>query len=273
GRCRLQSMITSMKRPSRLQRLRKPALRCAVTLLFIAAIAARVSADEPAPDRTGAFQLTPNGTSVPGWVAEPTKPPDNAPAAERKKYEEDLAAHKKAMADGTNLKAAASSSSRNFFSINFVWTLVAGFLVMFMQAGFALVETGLCRGKNAAHTMSMNFLVYGLGMIGFFVCGFAFMCGGANGTPISGPAQLGGVPVLDRMVTVGDGWGIIGKTGFFLSGNAYDAATAVWFLFMMVFMDTTATIPTGALAERWSFKSFFIFSLFVGAVIYPIYGC
>jgi Amt family ammonium transporter len=266
-------MVTSMKRPSRLARLRKPALRCAVTLLFIAAIAARVSAEEPAPDRTGAFQLTPNATSVPGWVAEPTKPPDNAPAADKKKYEEELAAYKKAMADGANLKAAASSSSRNFYSINFVWTLLAGFLVMFMQAGFALVETGLCRGKNAAHTMSMNFLVYGLGMIGFFVCGFAFMCGGANGTPIGGPAQLGGVPVLDRMLTVGDGWGIIGKTGFFLAGNTYDAATAVWFLFMMVFMDTTATIPTGALAERWTFKSFFIFSLFVGGVIYPIYGC
>ena len=68
-------------------------------------------------------------------------------------------------------------------AINFIWTLLAGFLVMFMQAGFALVETGMCRAKNVAHTMSMNFLVYSLGMIGFFVCGFAFMMGGINGTP------------------------------------------------------------------------------------------
>ena len=66
-------------------------------------------------------------------------------------------------------------------SINFIWTLVAGFLVMFMMAGFALVETGMCRAKNVAHTMSMNFLVYSLGMIGFFVCGYAFMMGGING--------------------------------------------------------------------------------------------
>jgi len=71
----------------------------------------------------------------------------------------------------------------NPYAINFVWTLIAGFLVMFMQAGFALVETGMCRAKNAAHTMAMNFLVYSLSMTGFFICGFALMCGGANGIP------------------------------------------------------------------------------------------
>ncbi len=80
------------------------------------------------------------------------------------------------------------------------------------------------------------------------------------------------------MLTVGSavngdhGWGLLGTTGFFLTGNGYDTAAIVLFLFMMVFMDTTATIVTGACAERWSFKSFFIFSIFVGAVIYPIFG-
>ena len=68
--------------------------------------------------------------------------------------------------------------AHNFFSINFMWTLVTGFLVMFMQAGFALVETGLCRAKNAGHTMAMNFMIYPLGMLGFYLCGFAFMFGG-----------------------------------------------------------------------------------------------
>jgi len=72
---------------------------------------------------------------------------------------------------------------------------------------------------------------------------------------------------------VGDGWGLFGTKGFFLTGAAYDSSALVWFLFMMVFMDTTATIPTGALAERWNFKSFFIFSLFIGGLTYPIYGC
>src|SRR4051794_16188141 len=101
-----------------------------------------------------------------------------------------------------------------YYSMNFVWVLVAGFLVIFMQAGFALVETGLIRAKNASHTFSMNFLVYGLGMFGFFICGFALMCGGYNGTAIGGPGQLGGLPTMNSMFTIGSsiagdsGWGL-----------------------------------------------------------------
>ncbi len=173
------------------------------------------------------------------------------------------------------IEEVSANLSRAFYSINFVWTLVAGFLVMFMQAGFALVETGLIRVKNAAHTMAMNFMVYGVGMSGFFICGFALMCGGANGTFVGGPGALGGIPVLDKMFTIHIGktdWGLFGQTGFFLAGRTYDAAAIVWFLFMMVFMDTTATIPTGASAERWKFSSFLIFSFFIGALIYPVYG-
>ena len=71
--------------------------------------------------------------------------------------------------------------------MNLVWTLVTGFLVMFMQAGFALVETGFTRAKNAAHTMMMNFMVYGLGMLGYFIAGFAFQFGGVGAI-----ASLGG---------------------------------------------------------------------------------
>src|SRR5262245_33362732 len=63
--------------------------------------------------------------------------------------------------------------AHNMFSINFVWTLVTGFLVMFMQAGFMFVETGLCRAKNAGHTSAMNFLIYPLGCLGFWAYGFA----------------------------------------------------------------------------------------------------
>jgi Amt family ammonium transporter len=183
--------------------------------------------------------------------------------------------------DTPNATSLAPNVSKALYSVNIVWTLVCGYLVMFMQAGFALVETGLIRGKNAAHTMSMNFMIYAIGMFGFFVCGFAFMCGGANGTgALGGPGQLGGIPSLNQMwgFTTGTGanahfWGLCGHTGFCLTGQGYDAAAAVWFLFEMVFMDTTATIVTGACAERWSFKSFFVFSLFIGAVTYPIFGC
>jgi ammonium transporter, Amt family len=216
-------------------------------------------ADEPAPDRTGAFQSVPTAATVPGYTK---LDPEKATT-------KDLA---------VAVDAVAQSASRGIFSINFVWTLIAGFLVMFMQAGFALVETGLIRAKNASHTFTMNFMVYALGMFGFFACGFALMCGGLNGTAIGGPAALGGVPTLNHMFTIGSsingdhGWGLFGTTGFFLSGASYDSAVIVLFLFMMVFMDTTATIVTGACAERWSLKSFFAFSIIIGGFIYPMFG-
>ena len=76
------------------------------------------------------------------------------------------------------LQEIGDAVGHNHVAINFVWTLVTGFLVMFMQAGFALVETGLCRAKNAGHTMAMNFMIYPMGMLGFYLCGFAFMFGG-----------------------------------------------------------------------------------------------
>ncbi len=170
----------------------------------------------------------------------------------------------------TDVNAVADAAGHTGIALNMVWTLVAGFLVMFMQAGFALVETGLCRAKNAAHVMTMNFLVYALGMTGFFICGYALMCGGS-----SAPGTLNATgATMNNMFTVGSkGWGLFGHTGWFLSGAAYDSAAVTWFLFMMVFMDTTATIPTGALAERWTFRSFVIFSLFIGGFLYPVYGC
>ena len=71
----------------------------------------------------------------------------------------------------------------NRIAINVVWTLFAGFLVMFMQAGFAMVETGFTQAKNAGHTMAMNFMVYGLGMLGYWICGFALQMGGVGAGP------------------------------------------------------------------------------------------
>ena len=86
--------------------------------------------------------------------------------------------------------------AHNLFSINMVWALVTGFLVMFMQAGFMFVETGLCRAKNAAHTSAMNFMIYPLGCLGFWVYGFAIGWGNwwngrcrRAGTRRSGPAS------------------------------------------------------------------------------------
>ena len=167
-------------------------------------------------------------------------------------------------------KAASAASAANTVAINFVWTLVAGFLVMFMQAGFAMVETGFTRAKNAAHTITMNFMVYGIAMLAYWAVGFALQAGGVG--PLG---TLGGYDKLAHEVSItiaGKEWGLFGGTGFFLTGVAYTAPVFAYFLFQMVFMDTAATIPTGALAERWKFSAFAVFSVFVGAVIYPIYA-
>ncbi len=158
----------------------------------------------------------------------------------------------------------------NRVAINFVWTLITGFLVMFMQAGFAMVEAGLTRAKNAAHTMAMNFMIYPLGMLGFYVCGFAFMFGGVGAI-----GTMGGYSGLSHEITLnlfGKPFGLLGWSGFLLQGRGYDVAAFALFLFQMVFMDTTATIPTGAAAERWKFSAFMIYGCFVGSVMYPIFG-
>lgn len=168
------------------------------------------------------------------------------------------------------LAEVANTAGHNRVSINIVWTLVAGFLVMFMQAGFAMVETGLTRAKNVAHTMAMNFLIYPLGMLGFYVCGFAFMFGGVGAI-----GTMGGFDGLNHELVLhlfGRDFGILWAKGFFLNGSVYDVAVFALFLFQMVFMDTTATIPTGAMAERWKFSAFFLYGIAVGTIIYPIYG-
>src|SRR6266403_4920007 len=173
-------------------------------------------------------------------------------------------------AAGANVDSVAPQVAANSTSINFVWTLVAGFLVMFMQAGFALVETGFTRAKNAGHTMTMNFMVYAIGMLAYWAVGFALQAGG-----IGALSTLGGYDKINSEFAInigGHAWGLFGMQGFFLTGVAYNASIFAYFLFQMVFMDTTATIPTGAAAERWKFSSCCIFTIFIAAVIYPIYG-
>jgi Amt family ammonium transporter len=172
---------------------------------------------------------------------------------------------------GPTLADSMNQVGQNRIAINFVWTLVTGFLVMFMQAGFAIVETGLCRAKNANHTMMMNFMVYGLGLFAFWVCGFAIQMGG--GAPYT---TLGGVNPLNSEHTLhllGKTWGVWGTHGFFLTqGGSYDVGVMVLFLFQMVFMDTALTIVTGAAAERWKYVAFAVSSVFMGAFTYPLFA-
>jgi len=176
--------------------------------------------------------------------------------------------------------------AHNLYSINYVWLLITGFLVMFMQAGFMLVETGLCRAKNGAHTAAMNFLIYPLGCLGFWAYGFAF----GWGNWWNGPVPPGWYPSLGPGLSVlNEGWGLgaatdaagnatgvftyglIGLKGFFLGSSVNDTGVLALFFFMMVFMDTTATIPTGAMAERWAWKNYLLFGLWI-ALPYCVYA-
>jgi Amt family ammonium transporter len=155
-------------------------------------------------------------------------------------------------------------------ALNIVWTLVTGFLVMFMQAGFALVETGMTRAKNVAHTMGMNFLVYSIGVLGFWFVGFGLEMGGVGAL-----STFGNDPTLGRELSIriaGHDFGLFGMKGFMLSPAVYTAPVAALFLFQMVFMDTAATIPTGAMAERWKFSSFVTFSFVLSTLMYPIFA-
>lgn len=133
-----------------------------------------------------------------------------------------------------------------------VWILIAASLVILMQAGFALVEAGLTRGKNVANIFMKNLMDFCIGSVLFFAVGYAIAFGG-------------------KMSGIG---GIIGGDGWFLAGDGiFTYGTLdkfVFFTFQAAFAATAATIVSGAMAERTKFKSYIIFSAVISAVIYPV---
>ena len=107
-------------------------------------------------------------------------------------------------------------------SLNLAWVLIAGFLVMFMQAGFAMVETGFTRSRNAAHTMALNLLIYPLGVLGYWLVGYGLMWGGVQGWPTLGGPATGGREVALHLG--GQAWGFFGAARFALVTVAGDPA-------------------------------------------------
>src|SRR3990172_822297 len=152
-------------------------------------------------------------------------------------------------------------------SLNMFFLIFGGALVFFMQAGFALVETGFCRSKNAVHVIMTNFVIFAIGTIVYWAMGYAFQFGGAGSF-----ATLGATEPLGALASVAPDWGVIGYQGFFLAGKSYDVAIVAMFFFRLVFMDPAATIPTGGMAERWKFSAFVVYGAFISAILYPIYG-
>jgi ammonium transporter, Amt family len=169
-----------------------------------------------------------------------------------------------------SLKTAVDSAAQNRLILNIIWTLIASFLVMFMQAGFAMIETGFTRAKNVSHTMAMNLMIYGIGMLGYWICGFAFQAGGTGSIPAWGIAT--GLNHEMTLHLFHRTFGILGLKGFLLSGSSYGGCVFALFLFNMVFMDTAATIPTGSLVERWKFSSFVLYGFFMAMFVYPVFA-
>jgi ammonium transporter, Amt family len=154
--------------------------------------------------------------------------------------------------------------------VNMFFVIIGVALIFFMQAGFMLVETGFCRSKNAAHVAMTNFIVFGVGALVYWAVGFAIQFGGFGSITL-----LGGVEPLTKMFAAAPGWGLFSYKGFFvgsLGDGTYDVGIFAFFLFQLVFMDTAATIVTGAMAERWKFSAFVPMGVFMAAVVYPVYG-
>jgi ammonium transporter, Amt family len=172
-------------------------------------------------------------------------------------------------------------------AINLLWMMIAAFMVFLMQVGFALVEAGFTRAKNVVHTMMMNLVVFCIAALGYWAVGFALQFGAIN-TEWPGVTTPGAVPGpwSHAPITLGDWSGILqtsllkygeqfsfaGGAGFGLSGMTLTAGVLVFFVFQMVFMDTAATIPTGAMAERLKFSGFCLMALFISMFLYPIVG-
>jgi len=132
---------------------------------------------------------------------------------------------------------------------NYMWTLVAACLVFFMQAGFAMVEAGFTRAKNAINIMMKNLMDFSVGTLAYWAVGFGLMFGTTS-------------------------TGFFGSSGFFLSDFTPDGdpwVLAFW-MFQVVFAATAATIVSGAMAERTKFSAYLVYSFFVSALIYPIFG-
>jgi Amt family ammonium transporter len=132
---------------------------------------------------------------------------------------------------------------------DFLWTLIAAFMVFFMQAGFAMVEAGFTRSKNAVNIIMKNLMDMSMGAVAYWAIGFAIMFGVSK-----------------------TGW--FGTTGFFLSDYAADKDpwTLAFWMFQVVFAATAATIVSGAMAERTKFVSYLIYSVVISGLIYPVFG-
>jgi Amt family ammonium transporter len=233
--------------------------------------AAAPQTSEPKPDpagtATGDKSAAIDGAGNPFVVPEPTDPADPDYAKKKAAYDEYV---EQAAKEPLAVKLADTVGHVRI-GTNFAWTLNTGYLVLFMQAGFALLTCGLVRKKNAAHLMMLNFAAYAVAFMAYYACGYAFQWGAVAVN--AAPSAVGGAPTLNEFLIGSGQWGFLGGKGFFLRGPAYDASANVVMLFQVVFMETAGYIIVGSICERITFGAFVLCEIFMGAILYPIFGC
>lgn len=152
---------------------------------------------------------------------------------------------------GTLPAVGQDTAASNAVAINTIWTLLAAFLVFFMQAGFALVETGFTRAKNAGNIIMKNLMDFSLGSLAYAGLGYGIMFGASK-------------------------LGLFGSSKFFMASLDPSTGEGLWefayWIFQAVFAATAATIVSGAMAERTKFTSYLVYSIVISGLIYPIVG-
>jgi ammonium transporter, Amt family len=251
-------------------------LRLGLLVVIIAVLAFGLTAscfadDGPKPDpagtATGDRTSTTDASGNSFAVAEPTDKSAPDYAQNKKNYDDYQA---QAAKEPLAVKLADNVGHLRV-GTNFAWTLNTGYLVLFMQAGFALLTCGLVRKKNAGHLMMLNFAAYVFAFLAYYAVGYAFQFGAvAINAP---PVNIGGTPTLNHFLIGSGQWGFVGGKGFFLVGPGYDAGSNCLTLFEVVFMETAGYIIVGAICERITFWAFLVCELFIGAILYPISGC
>jgi len=232
-----------------------------------AAFADQAPQPDPAGTATGDKNSVSDAAGNPFMVPKPTDTTSPDYARNKKAFDEFQA---QAAREPLALKLADGVGHDRIGS-NFSWTLLTGYLVLFMQAGFALLTCGLVRKKNAAHLMMLNFTAYVFAFLAYYAVGYAFQFGAIAVN--ASPANIGGAPTLNHFLIGGGQWGFLGGKGFFLTGPAYDAGSNCLTLFEVVFMETAGYIIVGAICERITFWAFLLCELFIGGLLYPISGC
>jgi Amt family ammonium transporter len=187
-------------------------------------------------------------------AADEMKPADGAPAV-----------GSSAPAAPAFTKEIADAVASQKIAMDTLWTMIAAFLVFFMNLGFALVESGFCRAKNTVNILFKNFVVFAVSSVAFLALGFGLMFG--DGNPFVGLSGLFFASGADNSPATGDAY-----RGVYHALNWTGVPFWAKFFFQLVFAGTAATIVSGAVAERIKFKSFVIFTLFMVGVIYPIGG-